>query len=107
MANAKLEIDGKIFELPIITGSEGEKSIDITKLRQTTGYVTLDSGYMNTGACTSEITFLDGEAGILRYRGYPIEQLCEHSSFMEVSYLLMYGKLPNTTEFDDFRKSVR
>jgi len=104
---AKLELEGKSYELPIIEGTEGEKAIDITKLRQSSGYVTMDSGYMNTGACTSEITFLDGEAGILRYRGYSIEELCEHSSFMEVAYLLIYGKLPTAAEFDPFRTRVR
>lgn len=92
----KIKLDGKEFELPIIKGSENEMAIDISKLRATTGgYITLDSGYLNTGACQSGITFLDGEKGILRYRGIPIEQLAEKSSFVEVAYLLIYGKLPN------------
>lgn len=91
----KLNIAGKDFELPVIIGSENEKAIDISKLRALTGYVTLDTGYLNTGACTSAVTFLDGEKGILRYRGYPIEQLAENSSFTEVAYLLIYGNLPD------------
>ncbi len=102
MNTAKLTIGDKVYELPIFEGTEGEKAIDITALRAQTGYVTLDNGYMNTGACTSAITFLDGELGILRYRGYPIEQLAEHSSFIEVSYLLLYGKLPNAVELKAF-----
>lgn len=104
---AKLEIDGKITELPIIEGTEGEKAIDISKLRASTGYVTLDSGYMNTGACTSGITFLDGEKGVLRYRGYPIEDIAENSTFIECSYLLIYGHLPNETELKSFREKIR
>jgi citrate synthase len=104
---ARLELDGKSFELPVIEGSESEKGVDITKLRAQTGYVTLDSGYMNTGACTSNVTFLDGENGILRYRGYPIEELAEKSSFLEVSYLLIYGKLPTEEQHQKFRDRIR
>jgi citrate synthase len=104
---ARLELDGKSFELPVIEGSESEKGVDITKLRAQTGYVTLDSGYMNTGACTSNVTFLDGENGILRYRGYPIEELAEKSSFLEVSYLLIYGKLPTEDQHQKFRDRIR
>lgn len=103
---ATLTLEGKNFELPVITGTENEKAIDITKLRDLTGYITLDSGYKNTGATQSQITFLDGETGILRYRGYPIEQLAEHSSFLEVAYLLIYGALPSTDQFDDFSKKI-
>lgn len=103
---AKLILDGKEYELPVIEGSEGEFAIDITKLRSTTGYVTLDEGYANTGATLSEITFLDGEAGILRYRGYPIEELAQQSTFMEVAYLLIYGELPTETQFQEFRNSI-
>ncbi len=99
---AILKIDGKEYELPVVIGSEGEKAIDITKLRALSGYITLDSGYLNTGACTSSITFLDGELGILRYRGIPIEQLAEKSSFVEVAYLLIYGKLPSETELREW-----
>ncbi|HBY22687.1 MAG TPA: citrate (Si)-synthase, partial [Propionibacteriaceae bacterium] len=84
---AKLEIDGKIFELPIVTGSENERGIDISALRAATGLITLDDGYGNTGSCRSAITYIDGDAGILRYRGYPIEQLAQKSSFVEVAQL--------------------
>jgi citrate synthase len=101
---AELKVDGKTCKLPIIVGSENEKAIDIRKLRAETGYVTIDSGYGNTGSCTSAITFIDGEAGILRYRGYPIEQLAEKSTFVETSYLLIYGHLPNKTELSTFRE---
>jgi citrate synthase len=91
---AQLKIGDKTYELPVIEGTEGEKAIDISKLRDQTGYVTLDIGYKNTGATKSAITFLDGEVGILKYRGYPIEQLAENSTFIEVAYLLIYGNLP-------------
>jgi citrate synthase len=104
---ARLELDGKIYELPVITGSENEKAIDISKLRDLSGYITLDSGYKNTGATKSAITFLDGEEGILHYRGYSIEQLASKASFMEVSYLLIYGELPTQNELDDFEKSIK
>ena len=104
---AKLELDGKIYELPVVVGSENEKAIDISKLRQETGYVTLDTGYKNTGATMSAITFLDGENGILRYRGYPIEQLAEKASFIEVCYLLIYGDLPNANELEFFESSIK
>lgn len=103
---AKLVLGDKTFELPIFTGTEGEKSIDITKLRAETGYVTLDSGYMDTGACTSAITFLDGEKGILKYRGYSIEEIAEKSSFLESSYLVFYGKLPTTEELKKFEDRI-
>lgn len=103
---ATIILEGKNYELPVITGTENEKAIDITKLRDQTGYITLDSGYKNTGATISQITFLDGETGILRYRGYPIEQLAEHSSFLEVAYLLIYGSLPSTDQFEDFSKKI-
>jgi len=93
---------GQSISLPIFEGTEHEKAFDIGKLRDATGYVTLDSGYKNTGATKSAITFLDGEEGILRYRGYPIEQLAEKSSFLEVAYLLIYGKLPTEAELKDF-----
>lgn len=103
---AKLEVDGKVFEYAINEGSEKERSIDIAKLRADTGLVTIDHGFLNTGSCNSAITFLDGELGILRYRGYPIEQLAEKSSFIEVSYLLNYGKLPTAAELSAFEKKV-
>jgi len=93
--------------LPVYTGSENEKAVDITKMRGSTGYITLDSGFKNTGATTSAITFLDGEKGILRYRGYPIEQLAEQSTFLEVSYLLIKGELPTKSQLDYFQSSIR
>jgi citrate synthase len=99
---AELKIDGKTVALPIVVGTEGEQAIDIRQLRAQTGYVTLDQGFMNTGAVTSEIAFIDGDAGILRYRGIPIEDLAEKSSFVEVSYLLIYGKLPTVDELARF-----
>jgi citrate synthase len=103
---AKIEIDGKILEYQVIEGSEKEKAIDISKLRADTGCITIDHGFLNTGSCASAVTFLDGELGILRYRGYPIEQLAEKSSFLEVSYLLNWGKLPTQTEISAFEKKV-
>lgn len=104
---AKLRLPEKEIELPILVGSEGERAIDISSLRAETGYITLDEGYVNTGATTSEITYLSGEKGILRYRGYPVEVLAEHCSFVEVAYLLIYGELPNRKEIDEFRTSIR
>jgi citrate synthase len=103
---AKIELDGKQYEFPVITGTENEKAIDISKLRDTTGYVTLDTGYKNTGATKSSITFLDGEEGILRYRGYPIEELAEKATFLEVAYLLIYGELPTQDQLDSFTNSI-
>lgn len=103
---AKIELDGKIYELPVFVGTENEKAIDISKLRDLTGYVTLDTGYKNTGATKSAITFLDGEEGILHYRGYSIEQLAEKAAFIEVAYLLIYGNLPNKEELHAFRQSI-
>jgi len=104
---AELILEGKSFQLPVVTGTENEKAIDITNLRQETGYITLDSGYKNTGATTSGITFLDGEEGILRYRGYPIEQLAEKSNFLEVAYLLVKGDLPTKTQLDAFAEKIK
>lgn len=103
---AKLELNGQTYEFPVIEGSENEKAIDISSLRDKTGYITMDQGFKNTGSCKSSITFLDGEIGILRYRGYPIEQLAEKASFLEVAYLLIYGELPTKTELDSFVDSV-
>jgi len=103
---AKLVLGDKTYELPIFTGSEGEKAIDITKLRSETGHVTLDTGYMNTGACTSAVSFLDGEKGILKYRGYSIEEIAEKSSFLEASYLVFYGKLPSAQELKAFEQKI-
>ena len=99
---AKLEYDDTSYEMPIVEGSYGERAIDIRQLRKDTGLITLDSGYMNTGATESEITFINGEEGILLYRGYPIEQLAEESTFVETSYLLIYGKLPSERELEEF-----
>lgn len=104
---AKLIIEGQEHEVPVITGTENEKGLDISKLRGQTGHITLDIGYKNTGSTTSSITYLDGEEGILRYRGYPIEQVAEKSSFVEVSYLLIHGKLPTQQELDDFSQKLR
>ncbi|MEZ4798316.1 MAG: citrate synthase [Flavobacteriales bacterium] len=104
---AKIILDGKEYELPVIEGSADEKAIDITKLRDLTGYVTLDSGYKNTGATKSAITFLDGEKGVLWYRGYPIEQIAEYATFLEVSYLLIHGELPTEKELTYFTESIR
>jgi citrate synthase len=105
-ATAQLKIGNNTYELPIIEGTEGEKAIDISKLRDQSGYVTLDIGYKNTGATTSSITFLDGEKGILKYRGYPIEQLAEKSSFIEVAYLLIHGELPTEKQLYDFQYEI-
>ena len=104
---AQLSLSNKTYDLPVITGTEDEKAVDISKLRDLTGYITLDNGYKNTGATKSAITFLDGEEGVLRYRGYSIEQLAEKSSFMEVTFLLIYGKLPTVAELDQFQQDIR
>ena len=101
--SAKLILQGKEYELPVLVGSEGEVGIDISKLRSITGAITLDSGYGNTGSCKSAITFIDGEKGILRYRGYPIDELAEKSDFVEVCYLLIFGYLPKKSVLDDFK----
>jgi citrate synthase len=99
---AKLTIEGKEYELPLVVGTEGERAIDISSLRKITGHVTLDKGFENTGSCKSAITFIDGEKGILRHRGYPIEELALKSTFTEVAYLLLYGELPTTTQLEEF-----
>lgn len=103
---AEIKLENKTYELPVIVGSEGEKAIDISTLRDQTGYITLDTGFKNTGSTQSSITFLDGENGILRYRGYPIEQLAESSTFIEVSYLLIYGELPSKEQLASFISGV-
>ncbi|MBS7563493.1 citrate synthase [Mucilaginibacter sp. Bleaf8] len=103
---AQLKIGDKTYDLPVIEGTENEKAIDISKLRDLTGYITLDVGYKNTGATKSAITFLDGEQGILKYRGYPIEQLAENSTFIEVAYLLIYGELPTADQLKDFEYQI-
>jgi citrate synthase len=104
--NATLTYGDRTVELPVITGSEGETALDIARLRSQTGMITMDHGYVNTGSCTSAITFLDGERGILRYRGYPIEQLAEQSSFLEVAYLLIYGDLPSRAQLADWVTNI-
>ena len=104
---AILELDGKKYEFPVIVGSENEVAIDINKLRDLTGAITLDPGYKNSGACKSEITFLDGEEGILRYRGYAIEDLAAKANFLEVSYLLIFGELPTATQLEQFETDIR
>lgn len=103
---ATLTYSGKTLPLPVVFGSEGEGAVDIQALRAKTGLITLDPGYGNTGACRSAITFIDGEKGILRYRGYPIEELAEKSTFLEVAWLLIHGELPAPTELERFRDEV-
>ena len=100
--SVKIVIDGQEFEFPVIEGSENEKAIDISSLRAKTGYITIDEGFKNTGSTTSDITFLDGEEGILRYRGYSIEDLADKADFLEVAYLLIYGELPTAAQYDVF-----
>ena len=108
MANtARLEVNEKSIDLPLVMGSESEIGIDISKLRSQTKAITLDPGFVNTGSCESGITFLDGEKGILRYRGYTIEQLAEKSNFLEVSYLLIYGELPTNQQLNNFEYNVK
>ncbi len=104
---AEIKLGDKTYQFPVVTGSENEKAIDISKLRDETGYVTLDTGYKNTGATKSAITFLDGEEGILRYRGYSIEDLAEKADFLEVSYLLIFGELPTKAQLEQFENDIR
>ena len=106
MDPAKLILDGNEYELPVVIGTEGEIGLDITKLRGASGAITLDPGYGGTGSCYSSITYIDGEKGILRYRGYPIEQLAEKKRFVEVAFLLIYGDLPSEAELDQFRHQL-
>lgn len=105
--HAKLILEGRTLELPVVVGTEQERGVDISRLRADTGFITLDEGYVNTGSTTSAITYLDGETGILRYRGFPIEVLAKHCDFVEVSYLLIYGELPTETQLTNFRHSIR
>ena len=106
MKKATLNIENQVYELPVVEGTEKEKGIDISRLRPETGYITLDSGYKSTGSTKSAITFLNGEEGILRYRGYPIEQLAKNSSFLEVAFLLIYGNLPSKEELEEFVSKI-
>jgi citrate synthase len=103
---AKLEIEGNVYELPIVEGTESEKAVDISKLRSESGVITLDDGYGNTGSCQSAITFIDGEKGILRYRGIPIEQLAVNSTFIECAYLIIYGNLPTKEQLKQFSDAL-
>src|ERR1700682_3456515 len=102
MSTARLEYNGQSWELPVVEGTEKELGIDISDLRSKTGMITLDEGYANTGSCQSAITYIDGDKGILRYRGYPIEQLAEQATFLEVAWLLRHGELPNKAEYDQW-----
>lgn len=104
--DAKLELNGQSYRLPTVVGSEGEKAVDVSALRVHTGYITLDDGYGNTGSCTSKITFIDGDRGILRYRGIPIEELAEKSNFIETAYLIIYGELPNPARLKAFSDAL-
>ena len=104
---ASLHFDGKSYEFPVVTGSENEKAVNIKTLRSLTGIVTLDPGYKNTGSCESAITFLNGEKGILRYRGYAIEDLAEKADFLEVAFLLIFGELPNKEQLEKFLNDIR
>ncbi|HEY5311229.1 MAG TPA: citrate synthase [Pirellulales bacterium] len=104
---AKLRLNDQEIDLPVVEGSEQELAVDISQLRAKTGYITLDEGYVNTGACTSAITYLDGDKGVLRYRGYPIEVIAEQCDFVETSYLLIFGELPNCEQLTQFRKSLK
>jgi citrate synthase len=103
---AELHFNGEVYKLPVVEGTENEKALDISKLRGQSGLITIDPGFKNTGSTTSSITFLDGEKGILRYRGYPIEQLAEESSFMEVAYLIIYGELPNSEQLNKWKVDI-
>ena len=100
--SASVSLDDKDYQLPVITGSEGEKAIDTRKLRKDSGYICYDQGYGNTGSCMSEITYLDGDKGILRHRGYPIEQLTQNSGYIETAYLVIYGELPTAEQAKAF-----
>src|SRR3984893_9198684 len=109
VANSKVALhynDSAELDLPVKHATEGTARIEVTKVLSTTGMVTLDPGFVNTAACSSDITYIDGDAGILRYRGYPIEQLAEKSSFLEVSYLLIHGELPTDAQLADFTKQI-
>ncbi len=103
---AELHFEGEVYKLPVVEGTENEKALDISKLRGQSGLITIDPGYKNTGSTESAITFLDGEKGILRYRGYPIEQLAEKSSFLEVAFLIIYGELPNAEELKKWETEI-
>src|ERR1043165_8668826 len=101
--SVQLSVDGKTLQLPVVIGTEGERGIDIQKLRSDTSLITLDPGYGNTGSCQSAITFIDGDKGILRYRGIPIEEFSKNPDFIEVAWLLIFGRLPKHDELERFR----
>ena len=103
---AELHYNGNVYQLPIVEGTQNEKALDISRLRGESGLITLDKGFKNTGSTESAITFLNGEQGILKYRGYSIEELAEKSSFVEVSYLLIYGELPTNVQLQSFKKEI-
>ena len=103
---ATLKLDDKEYVLPVLVGTEGERAVDVRALRDTTGHVTFDDGYANTGACESKVTFIDGEKGVLRYRGYSIEDLAERSTFIETAYLLIYGDLPTAAQLQAFKARI-
>ncbi|MGB5261361.1 MAG: citrate/2-methylcitrate synthase, partial [Gammaproteobacteria bacterium] len=105
-AEAKLTIDGETYTLPIVEGTEGERGIDITRLRSQTGLTVLDPAYGNMASCISEITYIDGDQGILRYRGIPLEEFADNPNFVEVAWLLIFGKLPNAEEYERFSKQL-
>jgi len=107
MDRAVLSLGDKDIELPVVVGTEGEHAVDISKLRAQTGYITLDNGYVNTGSCESQITFIDGEAGILRYRGYEIDDVCDSLDFLETAYLVIHGELPTRMAYDRFVTRIR
>mgnify|MGYP000973308451 CR=1 FL=1 len=106
MEKIEIKVEEKTIKMPVINGNEGEKAIDISQLRKEAGFITFDPGYQNTASCKSAITYVDGEKGILRYRGYPIEELGKKSTPLEVAYLLIYGKLPLEKELTDFRNRI-
>ncbi len=105
--SAKIEYKGKTYTFPVITGSENEEAIDIKNLRSESGLITYDPGYKNTGHCISDITYLDGENGVLRYRGYSVDELCEKKSFLDVVYLLIFGDLPTEKQLNKFQDDIR
>src|SRR4051812_22629962 len=105
--SAILKLDDKEYPFPVMEGSEGEKAVDMRTLRATTGHISYDQGYGNTGSCESQITYLDGDNGVLRHRGYPIEQLAEYSEFVETAYLIIYGELPNQKQRKEFGQLLR
>jgi citrate synthase len=107
MADVQLQTPGGALPLPVVEATEGPSGLEVSGLLKESGYVTIDPGYVNTASCASQITFIDGDAGILRYRGYPIDQLAEKANFLEVSYLLIYGELPTSAQLEDFTDQVR